>query len=61
MATFAMPRARTPLTVLSVLGASIGRVRARYGLTDQERANMRLARSRAAVYTASLGGHPFHV
>ncbi|APA99942.1 hypothetical protein [Nocardia seriolae] len=61
MATIAFPGAHAPLTVLSVLAAPVRRVRARHRLTDQELANLRLARSRAAVYTASLGGHPFRV
>ncbi|MVU79100.1 hypothetical protein GPX89_17840 [Nocardia sp. ET3-3] len=60
MAVIAFPRTRNPLTVLSVLGDSARRVRARHTLTESERANLRIARSRAAVYTASLGGHPFH-
>ncbi|WP_162958083.1 hypothetical protein [Nocardia yunnanensis] len=60
MATIAFPRVRTQLTVLSVLGDSVRRVRARHELTEQERHNLSLSRSRSAVYTASLGGHPFH-
>ncbi|MTE16007.1 hypothetical protein [Nocardia aurantiaca] len=43
---------RNPLTVLSVLGG-----RSRSALTPQERANLRSARSRAAVFSASLGVH----
>ncbi|MEV6096723.1 hypothetical protein [Nocardia sp. NPDC051981] len=60
MAVIAFPRIRTPLTVLSVLGDSARRVRACHHLTESERANLRIARSRVAVYTASLGGHPYH-
>ncbi|MFJ9367967.1 hypothetical protein ACIRRA_26580 [Nocardia sp. NPDC101769] len=60
MAVIAFPRTRTPLTVLSVLGDSARRVRARHHLTESERANLRIARSRVAVHTASLGGHPYH-
>ncbi|MFE3002554.1 hypothetical protein ACFXG4_47260 [Nocardia sp. NPDC059246] len=60
MAVIAFPRTRTALTVLSVLGDSARRVHARHHLTESERANLRIARSRVAVYTASLGGHPYH-
>ncbi|WP_067562542.1 hypothetical protein [Nocardia acidivorans] len=52
-------RARTPMTVLSVLGESTRRVRARHTLTEAERHNLRAARGRSAVYTASLGGRGF--
>ncbi|MEU1431677.1 hypothetical protein ACFXO9_25705 [Nocardia tengchongensis] len=58
MAVIAFPR--TPLTVLSVLGDSARRVRARHTLTESERANLRIARPPVAAYTASLGGHPYH-
>ncbi|MEU6580446.1 hypothetical protein [Nocardia sp. NPDC046763] len=34
-------------------------VRTRHHLTESERANLRMARSRVAVHTASLGGHPY--
>ncbi|MGW4248940.1 hypothetical protein [Nocardia sp. NPDC004722] len=61
MAVIAFPRNHAPLTVLSVLAAPVRRARARHTLTDQERANLRLSRSRVAVHTAALGGHPYHV
>ncbi len=53
-------RTRIPLTVLSVLGTMTRRAGARHNLTEAERHNLRAARARTAVYTASLGGHPYH-
>lgn len=49
-----------PVTVLSILGESARRRRARNNLTPQELHNLRASTDRVAVHTASLGGHPFH-
>ncbi|WP_040816592.1 hypothetical protein [Nocardia concava] len=51
------PRA---VSLPATLSAIAHRLHIRARLTDQERHNMAAARSRVAVYTASLGGHPFH-
>ncbi|GAB0105078.1 hypothetical protein JMUB6875_40560 [Nocardia sp. JMUB6875] len=47
-------------TLTATLSGIARRLTVRARLTDQERHNMQAARSRVAVYTASLGGHPFH-
>ncbi|MFJ9363488.1 hypothetical protein ACIRRA_03580 [Nocardia sp. NPDC101769] len=55
MAVIAFPRSgHVSLT------ASVRRYITRHRLSEQERHNLHLARGRSAVYTASLGGHPFH-
>lgn len=60
MAVITFPRTTT-ISPIASLAEAIRRRLARWQLTDQERRNLQLARSRTAVYTASLGGHPFHV
>ncbi|MFE2958200.1 hypothetical protein [Nocardia tengchongensis] len=55
MAIIAFPRSGSVS-----LFESVRRFRARHQLTESERHNLHLARGRSAVYTASLGGHPFH-
>ncbi|MRH91825.1 hypothetical protein GFY24_31060 [Nocardia sp. SYP-A9097] len=45
------------LAMLSVLGDSARRMKARHTLTAVERHNLRVGCHRAAVHTASLGGH----
>lgn len=57
MTLAAHPRAHT-VPGLSALGARARRWCARYRLTPQERRNLAQARAaRAAVFSASLGGH----
>ncbi|WP_405485014.1 hypothetical protein [Nocardia sp. NBC_00511] len=49
------------LTVLSVLGDSARRVKARHTLTADERRNLAAARGRGAIHTAALGGHSYQL
>lgn len=59
MAAIAFP-ARDTVSPSVALSGILRRFRTRVRLTEQERVNMRAARPRAALYTASLGGHPYH-
>ncbi|MFD6158671.1 hypothetical protein ACFWF7_02660 [Nocardia sp. NPDC060256] len=56
--TFAFPR---QLPVWPALIHSARRVLARYRLTPEEHRNLAEARAaRAAIFTASMGGHPYY-
>ncbi|MFI1913967.1 hypothetical protein [Nocardia sp. NPDC020380] len=59
MAVIAFP-ARDHVSPSVALNGILRRFWTRARLTEQERVNMRAARPRAALYTASLGGHPYH-
>jgi hypothetical protein len=47
-------------SMMTALGESARRVRARYNLTPEERHNLRAAQTPLAVVTASLGGRAHH-
>ncbi|MFE3191298.1 hypothetical protein ACFXHA_19970 [Nocardia sp. NPDC059240] len=59
MAVIAFPHRDTISMPVSLINL-VRRLRTRARLTDQERHYMAAARPRAALYTASLGGHPYH-
>ncbi|MEU6585255.1 hypothetical protein [Nocardia sp. NPDC046763] len=59
MAVIAFPRSGH-VSLTASLTDSVRRYVTRHRLSEQERHNLHLARGRSAVYTASLGGHPFH-
>ncbi|MET9489496.1 MULTISPECIES: hypothetical protein [unclassified Nocardia] len=48
------------LTVLSILGDSARRMKARHTLTAAERHNMRASFHRTAIFTASMGGPTYY-
>lgn len=47
-------------SLMTALGESARRVRARYNLTPEERHNLCAGHTPLAVVTASLGGHSHH-
>ncbi|MFJ9367101.1 hypothetical protein ACIRRA_22130 [Nocardia sp. NPDC101769] len=59
MAVIAFPTHDT-ISPTATVSEFFRRFRTKVRLTDQERAHMQAARPRAALYTASLGGHPYH-
>ncbi|WP_167829201.1 hypothetical protein [Nocardia brasiliensis] len=52
---------RREFTLFTAVAHAAGRLRAKYRLTPEERRNLAEARAfRAAVFTASMGGHPYY-
>ncbi|WP_225725609.1 MULTISPECIES: hypothetical protein [unclassified Nocardia] len=60
MTTVTFPRLRDR-ALLTALGESARRAWTRYRLTPEERRNLAKCRAEyAAVFTASIGGHPYY-